>query len=67
MVTKNNKNNKTDYKTDCIGQCHRLKGYCTGCGRTSEEIFDWIILSEAEKQIILDAPRHDSNKQADKK
>lgn len=56
-----------EYKTDCIGQCHRLKGYCTGCGRTSEEIFDWVILSESEKQAVLHTPRHDSSKQAAKK
>ncbi|MFM9745612.1 DUF1289 domain-containing protein [Streptomyces brasiliscabiei] len=47
-----------------MGQCHRLKGYCTGCGRTSEEIFDWIILSESEKQAILHTPRTDSDEQA---
>ncbi|MGO2076801.1 MAG: DUF1289 domain-containing protein [Pseudoalteromonas sp.] len=58
MVTKNNKKSTT-YKTDCIGQCHRLKGYCTGCGRTSEEIFDWIILSDSEKSVILKTVRHD--------
>ncbi|WP_278369440.1 DUF1289 domain-containing protein, partial [Pseudoalteromonas lipolytica] len=47
------------YKTDCIGQCHRLNGYCTGCGRTNDEIFDWIILSEKEKCAILNTPRPD--------
>ncbi|WP_404343966.1 DUF1289 domain-containing protein [Pseudoalteromonas mariniglutinosa] len=47
------------FKTDCIGQCHRLKGYCTGCGRSSDEIFDWIILSDSEKQAILTMPRED--------
>lgn len=48
-------------KTDCIGKCHRLKGYCSGCGRTSDEIFDWIILSDQEKQAILATPREDAN------
>ncbi|CAM4431900.1 DUF1289 domain-containing protein [Pseudoalteromonas ostreae] len=48
-------------KTDCIGKCHRLKGYCGGCGRTSDEIFDWIILSDQEKQAILGTPREDAN------
>lgn len=46
------------FKTDCIGQCHRLKGHCTGCGRSNEEIFDWIILSDNEKAQILKTPRY---------
>ena len=58
MATKANEKNNNDYKTDCIGQCHRLKGYCAGCGRTNEEIFDWIILSDTEKKAILATPRN---------
>ena len=54
------KSNTHPLKTDCIGKCHRLKGYCTGCGRTSEEIFDWIILSDSEKKAILETVRHDN-------
>ena len=49
----------SQFKTDCIGQRHRLNGYCTGCGRSNDEIFDWIILSEQEKQSILNTPRPD--------
>jgi len=58
MTTKSNKNNSNNYKTDCVGKCHRLNGYCTGCGRTNEEIFDWVILSDSEKQAILVTPRN---------
>jgi uncharacterized protein len=47
----------TQFKTDCIGVCERRSGICTGCGRTNEEIFDWIILSEDEKKAILATPR----------
>ncbi|WP_372762552.1 DUF1289 domain-containing protein [Pseudoalteromonas sp.] len=51
---------RSKFKTDCIGVCQRRSGVCTGCGRTNEEIFDWIILSEDEKQAILATPRADS-------
>nr|MDC2856661.1 DUF1289 domain-containing protein [Ningiella sp. W23] len=30
-----------------------MNGYCTGCGRTSDEIFDWIILTDEQKETIL--------------
>lgn len=57
-MTNSHKEN-SQFKTDCVGQCHRLKGYCTSCGRSNDEIFDWIILSEQEKQTILNTPRPD--------
>ncbi|WP_286740727.1 MULTISPECIES: DUF1289 domain-containing protein [unclassified Pseudoalteromonas] len=52
----------TKLKTDCLGICERRCGYCTGCGRTNEEIFDWIILSQEEKNAILAQPRADLKK-----
>ncbi|GAA64354.1 hypothetical protein P20311_2149 [Pseudoalteromonas sp. BSi20311] len=39
-----------------------MNGYCTGCGRTSDEIFDWIILTDEQKQAILASPREDTKK-----
>jgi predicted Fe-S protein YdhL (DUF1289 family) len=49
-------------KTECKGICERRSGYCTGCGRTNDEIFDWIILSESEKNAILAMPRANADK-----
>jgi len=57
-MRKTNKNT-SKLKSDCLGICERRGGYCTGCGRTNEEIFDWIILSEEEKKVILEMPRAD--------
>ncbi|ASM56201.1 hypothetical protein PNIG_b0649 [Pseudoalteromonas nigrifaciens] len=53
------KTSKSKFKTDCIGVCQRRSGLCTGCGRTNDEIFEWIILSEDEKKVILATPRAD--------
>lgn len=47
---------KTQYKTACIGQCYRLKGFCEGCGRTDTEIQDWILLTQREREQILKMP-----------
>jgi len=59
-MRKSNQNKKpSKFKTDCLGICERRCDYCTGCGRTNEEIFDWIILSEDEKKTILETPRAD--------
>ncbi|MDC3211431.1 DUF1289 domain-containing protein [Pseudoalteromonas distincta] len=60
QLNQNKKQSK--FKTDCLGICERRSGYCTGCGRTNEEIFDWIILSEDEKKAILETPRVDITK-----
>ena len=58
-------NKKTvELKTACIGQCHRLKGYCTGCGRTEDEIYDWILLTQKERDEILKMPRADQETNA---
>jgi predicted Fe-S protein YdhL (DUF1289 family) len=57
-MRKKNKNT-FKFKTDCLGICERRSGYCSGCGRTNEEIFDWIILSDEEKKTILATPRAD--------
>lgn len=54
---RNTHKNTSKFKTDCIGVCERRSGICTGCGRTNEEIFEWIILSEDEKKAILAQPR----------
>lgn len=58
QINQNKKPSK--FKTDCQGICERRSGYCTGCGRTNEEIFDWIILSEEQKTAILSQARADS-------
>jgi len=47
---------KKKYKTACIGQCYRLKGFCESCGRTDTEIQDWILLTHKERDAILGTP-----------
>lgn len=50
------KTNNKRLKTACIGQCYRLNGFCEGCGRTNEEIQDWILLTQKQRDAILSTP-----------
>lgn len=44
-------------RSPCIGLCvtfeYRNRRYCYGCGRTIEEIGEWIGANQARKQEIL--------------
>ena len=39
----------------CIRVCsfNSERGYCMGCGRTIEEIEDWSVLTEEEKEVVI--------------
>jgi len=39
----------------CVGVCTNLfDDICKGCGRTAEEVFRWVEMTEEEKKLILD-------------
>lgn len=40
--------------TPCRNECKLSGGICTACGRTIEEIANWMNYSDAEKKRILD-------------
>lgn len=42
--------------TPCIGVCSlRLDGLCDGCLRTSDEIARWSMMSDAERERLMEA------------
>lgn len=45
-----------DVASPCVGICQYTPGtdVCSGCGRTSDEITNWMFLSNSEKQQIVD-------------
>lgn len=43
-----------EVKSPCIKICKMKKDTCLGCGRTIDEIKYWVVLSNEEKQIVLD-------------
>jgi predicted Fe-S protein YdhL (DUF1289 family) len=37
----------------CVAVCSTLfDEVCRGCGRTAAEVSNWVIMSEAEKQVV---------------
>ena len=41
--------------TPCIGVCSTLfDRICKGCGRTDEEVSNWVFYSEEQKRIVWD-------------
>jgi hypothetical protein len=42
-----------DSDSPCIGVCSTLfDEICMGCGRTAQEVCNWVFLSPAEKKIV---------------
>ncbi|TXH18350.1 MAG: DUF1289 domain-containing protein [Gammaproteobacteria bacterium] len=37
----------------CVGVCKVQAGYCSGCGRTLDEITEWFTATAARKRDIL--------------
>ena len=37
----------------CIKVCRLEEGICTGCGRTQDQIRDWLILTDKERKKIM--------------
>lgn len=46
--------NSLEPESPCIGYCSTTFGddVCLGCGRSANEVIEWIFLSPAEKQTI---------------
>lgn len=38
----------------CIKQCLIRSKVCTGCHRTIKEIVDWVIMTDEQKQEVLE-------------
>jgi len=45
-------------KSPCVKICHLVNKIthmeCVGCGRTQEEIRDWTILTDQEREVIME-------------
>ena len=40
-------------ESPCVKICTLENGVCIGCGRTQDEIREWVILSNEERTIIM--------------
>ena len=40
-------------KSPCVKVCKLEGGVCKGCGRTQDEIREWLILTEKQRDLIM--------------
>jgi len=40
-------------ESPCVKICTLENGVCIGCGRTQNEIREWVILSDEERSVIM--------------
>ena len=50
---RNRRPNIGSVKSPCIKVCRIVDGYCAGCFRTTDEIRDWIIMSDYEQKMLV--------------
>ncbi len=42
-----------DIESPCVKICKLVERVCVGCGRTQDEIRDWVIMTDEERQTIM--------------
>ena len=43
-----------DIKSPCVKICSLEDGVCIGCGRTQDEIREWVIMTENQREEIME-------------
>ena len=43
-----------DIKSPCVKICSLENGVCIGCGRTQDEIREWVIMTENQREEIME-------------
>ena len=43
-----------DIKSPCVKICKLDNGICVGCGRTQDEIREWVIMTEIQREEIME-------------
>ena len=43
-----------DLKSPCVKICKLENGTCIGCGRTQDEIREWVIMSDSQREVIME-------------
>jgi len=42
-----------DIESPCVKICKLVERVCIGCGRSQDEIRDWVIMTDEQRQIIM--------------
>ena len=43
-----------DIKSPCVKICRLQDGVCIGCGRTQDEIREWVIMTDNQREEIME-------------
>ena len=43
-----------DIKSPCVKICKLENGLCIGCGRTQDEIREWVIMTDSQREAIME-------------
>ena len=43
-----------DIKSPCVKICKLENGLCIGCGRTQDEIREWVIMTDSQREVIME-------------
>lgn len=47
--------------TPCVKICIVTNGVCEGCGRTQDEIDEWTLYTDQERQTIMERLGHETH------
>ena len=48
-----------DIKSPCVKICKLENGVCKGCGRTQDEIREWVIMTDSQREVIMERLKTD--------
>ena len=43
-----------DIKSPCVKICNLESGICIGCGRTQDEIREWVLMTDIQREEIME-------------
>ena len=52
-----------DIKSPCVKICKLENGICIGCGRTQDEIREWAIMTEIQREETMERLKPNSDNQ----
>ena len=52
-----------DIKSPCVKICKLENGICIGCGRTQDEIREWAIMTEIQREETMERLKTNSDNQ----
>ena len=49
-----------EIKSPCVRICNLENGICIGCGRTQEEIREWVVMTDIQREEVMERLKKNS-------